>query len=732
MNQTANKNLFKIYWIFTCASFLILGESLIILYAIRLEASNFFISAISAIQYFSLIFLLFGRYFIKKLGYIRTQGTFWVARYISMLPLVVTPYLFSKGYKISVYIIFIICLLGFNFSRGIGMTGFNSILGYISYGKNKGAFLTDLKIISNATTIIFGMILSYILSKFLSLNIYSVLIALGALLGITGVVFLFKIPELEYTESANKMSLYDSVKNILKRKELKRYFSVFFLISLFTGIFPSFLILYMKRVYCQNDGIILFFTIFGSMGALFYGFFNRFLIDRLGSKPIFYLSIIIAILTVSSLIFFPRLSGYYSGIIFFGLIFFFYFMGKLGIENCDQNYFLELVPQEERLNMGIINQGIIGGAGIIGSLTGGFILEYFHKNNIISEINSFKALFIIIAINFVLILFLIPRMKNFGKYTLTDFLSIIISPKDLKAISLLNNLDKTKTPFAEKYAVRSLSNVPSVLAVEDLLKRLDSPRYYIRIEALKSLHNLPPDKIDGKVVSALIREIKKHQYSSGYFAAKILGKSKIKDKEIKEILLRCLKSKCVILCSKSVVALARLNDRRALKKIENIILETDNISLLIHCFAALEIFKSVDSIPVIINKIDRTNRKCLLNEAILSISVILEIGDWFFPIYKSYIEDRYYGCAHLYDYIDTLKKINNEKILEIIKIFFDGDSSNLYKELKKIITENIKTVNLKLLNTFKEYSYNGIKYKNKRSFDFLICCYIIKKYSEQF
>lgn len=66
---------------------------------------------------------------------------------------------------------------------------------------------------------------------------------------------------------------------------------------------------------------------------------------------------------------------------------------------------------------------------------------------------------------------------------------------------------------------------------------------------------------------------------------------------------RCLPGRHFFLCGKAMIALARLDDRASIPVIEHIIEKSGNSRIIIHDALALELFKHLPSITILIKKV---------------------------------------------------------------------------------------------------------------------------------
>jgi HEAT repeat protein len=192
--------------------------------------------------------------------------------------------------------------------------------------------------------------------------------------------------------------------------------------------------------------------------------------------------------------------------------------------------------------------------------------------------------------------------------------------------------------------IRALAASGSDISIGDLLVKLQSPRFTVRLEALSSLHALPPDK---REVQPLIAEVKNRIFTTAYIAAEILGRKGYT--EGVDILRKRLHSDDYYLSGKCMVALAYLGDRQSISPIRDILRKTANPRLIIHAASALEIFRDVEAIPDILRKLQHKTSPFLRDEIILSLSGTMGMDSWFYPHYLRFLESATRGILSLED-----------------------------------------------------------------------------------
>jgi len=115
---------------------------------------------------------------------------------------------------------------------------------------------------------------------------------------------------------------------------------------------------------------------------------------------------------------------------------------------------------------------------------------------------GYSLYFLCPAALFITLVVLTSRMERLGAYSIADTLSIIFSPRDLRAISLLHRLRRSTSVLEEKSVIEALADTPSEISIGDVLTKLKSPRFTIRVEALAA--ELPADRL--RVAESGIRD----------------------------------------------------------------------------------------------------------------------------------------------------------------------------------------------------------------------------------
>ena len=635
---------FYILMFFNVISFTVVSENIITLYALRLGADSFLVGLISSFLYFGFLAMLIGRPLAARMGMIRLYGTFWLLRYLVLIPLVFAPLLAEHSVRAALMLL-LGCIFSFHFIRGIGVTGYNPVLGEIAGEKDRGAFLARNQTIVHLVTPIVGVVMGFLLAGKAPLYMYSVFVAVAILAGMIATYMIFKLPEPIGGRQAAAQKVWRGLRAAFARRSFSKFILIHFFNLLLVFMIAPFIVLYVKRVYLIDDQGGIFLTVIGSLGALAMSLVSGFLIDKLGARPLFFIFSAVSTIMLVPLVVSPPIAQQPVLWVFLAVLFFFQFMGRFGLLNAGQTYFFSVVKPGERLNLGIVYLLTIGIAGGVGSMAGGAMLAGL-QNVLPDEREAFRLFFLLIALLMALMLFFVRRLDNVGAYPILNVLSVMFSPRDLRAMSLIHRLRRSRNVAEEQDTIRAMGDSQSELSVDDILERLSSPRFAVRVEALTALSKLPGNN---RIFQALVSEVKNQSFTTAYMAAGILGQKGVRS-GIK-VLRRNLYSSDFFLAGKCMVSLAKLRDRSSIASIESIMRRTSNPRLIIHGAIALEIFSSVPSIPVLLGKLEKRTPPRLRDEIMLSVSGILGIESWFYPHYVAFLEKSNQGLAGLLDFV---------------------------------------------------------------------------------
>jgi hypothetical protein len=498
--------------------------------------------------------------------------------------------------------------------------------------------MTQIQIVQSAVAMFAGFLIAMLLGRDPPLFIYSIIIAIGIISGLTSGIIVSKVPGPERDEGVKSRSLIEIFREAMVEPSLRRFIFILLMVALVSGVSRTFIVVYGREVYQLSDGMVALFAVFGGLGYLIGGLLIKFLIDRVGAKPLFSVCVLLGFLCMIPVLFFPASvnDNFTTLILYLTFMFFMLNFAWLGAEGVMQTYFIGLVPPEKTVDMGIPYFFTFGLAGASGAFLSGMLLD---ASTAIfgSPAISFRILFgILIAITGTALI-LIRKLVPLGALPFKGALEVMFSYKELRAISLLEKLDKTHDSGKEEAILGELHSAPSQLAVAGLLNRAKSPRLSIRMESIRAIDALKTLTTD--VEKALMDDIVHNPYTTAYRSARILGNHKVFPAVA--LLRELATANDYMLAGEAIVALAKLEDNAFRPRIEQIIMETQNPRLKIMGVQAFGIYGFPDSLPLLLDILRGADPPPYLrDEVVLAMANILNVQQKFYPLLVRFLADE--------------------------------------------------------------------------------------------
>jgi len=624
--------------VFNAISWNLLVGIIITLFALRLGASPTYIGLLSSSFYMALFLLPIGKILARRFSIIGIFSITWILRSLGMIFAVIAPFLDYAGHRNLALLFILLGVFSFHIFRGIGMIGNNPVLGQLASGPDRGSYMTQIQIINSAIGMSGSFLVAMVLGMEPPIFIFSILLIAGVVTGVISGCMIKKVPEPPSEKDSQKTNLFAIFKDAFSQDSLRHFMFILFLIVLVSGVSRTFVIVYARGVFAHNDGLISLYAVFGGLGFLMAGLSVKFLVDRIGAKPLFLVCVIIGLVCMIPVVFFPAsaVDNMTGTILFMVFLFFMLHFGFLGSEGIAQTYFLALIPKEKMLDLGIIYFFVFGVAGATGSFLAGLLLDLFFALGV-SPFVSFKILFSILIVAAAVALAMQKNMKPLDSLSLKGALEVIFSFRDLRAISLLDKLSKAEDSHEEEILLGALHDTPSHLAISGLLDRARSPRLATRLEAIRALEKM--HRLNEKAEKALIDDMSNNQYTTAYISARILGKHG--HKTAIPLLRKFTTSSDYMLAGETMIALAKMKDEEFRPEMERIILDTGNPRLKIMGAEALGMYHHADSLLCLLEILRKAEPHLYLrDEAVLAMAAILGTQRQFYPVLVKYVANN--------------------------------------------------------------------------------------------
>lgn len=370
---------YKLYNAVNGASYMCLGETVLILFAVRLHAPNTLIAVIGSMMYLGFLILPFGMLRAAKVGAARSQADFWVARNISAL-LVATTALIAMYSEILAWSILLLGSFMFYGCRAAGIVVATPLIGNITTNEDRA------KLIAHSTGLFyfFGFIalvtVSILLRCFDGLGMLAGIIVAGAVMGVTASGFIRKIDETSDIQRSARKPIIPQLREALFDSTLTRQIWAGFMMNLSTIMLAPISVLTIKRGYGISDTNAILFSLaqFGSMipATLATGWFS----ERFGPRKViiggYFLNLLICLFWIvapSSALMHQSLPVRFLFILPFAMA----GSGIISMANAMTHYFLMSVSKERQVASSMFINIITGAmAGLTGMILTGGLLKF--------------------------------------------------------------------------------------------------------------------------------------------------------------------------------------------------------------------------------------------------------------------------------------------------------------------------------------------------------------------
>ena len=635
---------FDIFNVLNSSSFGILSGSLVTLLALKLGASALLVGVLNAFAYVSFFFMPLGKRLIAKRSIISIYSMGWFWRYIAMIPVAAAPLIvYWSGAQGWAFVCLVSGVAGFNILRGVGMIGSNPVTASLAEGGDRGAFLARVQILANLAALGSNLAVSLVMGHSASSIIYAALMGAGIALGLAGTFWLRKIPEPAAYRPKPGGGIWSTTREAWKEKPFRNFMGIYVLICFTASMGRTFLPVYAKTIYHQGDDAVMILTLIASLGGAVAGMLSRLVLDRLGAKPLYAIYGFISILGFAPAFLSPAVGSLLGAFILLGVLFFVTAFGLVGQDGAGQTYYFALVPRERTLDLAVAYYVANGLGGTFGSIFGGSILDGLAGFGL-SGAMVWRIFYGLVGLLLFVAILVSSGMIRLGSASIRESLESLLSLRDLRTFDILTRLDRSEDPGEELALIHELGVSGSTRSQKDLVGFLSSPRFEQRVEALHSLEALP--WLDESSLVALRGEVERRPDTTGYIAARILGKRR--DPASRELLRSSLLAEDHLLRGAAAIALARLGDEESRPVVEELLRRSQPARLRLQAVFALELMGNRDSVPILVSSLSRDDPPAFVSdEIVLAIASILGIMEQYWPFYQIFSEDEERGLGLL-------------------------------------------------------------------------------------
>ena len=397
-NQKRSQRNYILFLVFNGFAYMCLGETVILLIAIKLGSPNAVVSALGAMVFFAFILLPLGKIVSSKVGAARSQSFFWIARNCA-------GFLVAMAVPASLYInrtlAEIMLLVGGFFFYGFRAAGVvlaQPLLGGITAPAERASFLSKSNSISSATSCIALVAVAVTCQLTDSIWALMTIAICGSCLGATSSRFILGIDESSVLRESAKKPLFAELRTFLKEDVVRKQVYGVFCSNLAIILLTPTSLITVKRGFGVSDGNAVVFSVVQWLSAIGGSFAASKLARKLGPRRVAILSYLL-ILTVVPI--WCILTAFYENISRIFLFFPFMIAGFcfFALHNSLTHYFLQTVQESKRVAVSLLIYTASGmGSGLFALCITSSIFSILEKFFGQSSVETYRIYFILAGI----------------------------------------------------------------------------------------------------------------------------------------------------------------------------------------------------------------------------------------------------------------------------------------------------------------------------------------------
>ena len=252
-----NYNLFNIV---NGASYMCLGETVIILFAVKLHAPNVIVAVIGSMLFLGFLLLPLGVVRTAQVGAARSQADFWVCRNVAALLVAVSALILPLSQCLAWGLLLLGSFLFYGF-RAAGVVMSQPLIGDITNNMDRARLIARSTGLFYVSGLVAMVTISLILGHYDSLWVLVGIIVAGACCGVTASTFVRKIDETSAIRRSAQAPLFPQLKTAFFDSTLRRQICAGFMVNLAIIMMAPIAILTMKRGYGVSDTQAILFSI---------------------------------------------------------------------------------------------------------------------------------------------------------------------------------------------------------------------------------------------------------------------------------------------------------------------------------------------------------------------------------------------------------------------------------------------------------------------------------------
>ena len=367
-----NYNLFNIV---NGASYMCLGETVIILFAVKLHAPNVIVAVIGSMLFLGFLLLPLGVVRTAQVGAARSQADFWVCRNVAALLVAVSALILPLSQCLAWGLLLLGSFLFYGF-RAAGVVMSQPLIGDITNNMDRARLIARSTGLFYVSGLVAMVTISLILGHYDSLWVLVGIIVAGACCGVTASTFVRKIDETSAIRRSAQAPLFPQLKTAFFDSTLRRQICAGFMVNLAIIMMAPIAILTMNRGYGVSDTQAILFSIVQFASSIAATQISGKITEKIGPRKVAIYSYMLIFPICLFWLFAPAAvsSVWMWGL--FALPFILIGAMMVSAQNAMVHYFLMAVPKERQVASSMFISVVTGAAaGVTGMFVAGGLLK---------------------------------------------------------------------------------------------------------------------------------------------------------------------------------------------------------------------------------------------------------------------------------------------------------------------------------------------------------------------
>ncbi len=398
------------------ASYMCLGETVIILFAVKLHAPNSIVAVIGAMMFLGFLLLPLGVIRTGQVGAARSQADFWVCRNVAALLVAVSALVLPLSQGLAWGMLLLGSFLFYGF-RAAGVVMSQPLIGDISSNLDRARLIARSTGLFYAFGLAAMVTISLILRAYDNLWVLVGVIVAGACFGVTASTFIRRIDETSSIRRSAQSPLLPQLRAAFYDPTLRRQIYAGFMVNLGIIMMAPIAILTMKRGYGVSDTQAILFSVIQFAASIAATQISGKVTEKIGPRKV---AIYAYSLIFPVCLFFLAAPGTIRSVWMWGLFILpFALIGSMVVsaQNAMVHYFLMAVPKERQVASSMFISVVTGAAaGVTGMVVASGILKIAERlfgNGLAMYRAYFVGAGVLFLAGLILVVRLVPVIDTF-------------------------------------------------------------------------------------------------------------------------------------------------------------------------------------------------------------------------------------------------------------------------------------------------------------------------------